>query len=111
MENVINTEHSLIIIAVMAGVTVVLRLLPYFVFSKNTPKAVLYLGNVLPYSIVAMLLVYCLKEVDITAGNHGIPEFIAVLLAAVLHKWKHNTLLTILAATICYMVLVQRFFS
>ncbi len=106
----IDVSHSLIIIAVMSLVTVALRLLPYFVFSKNTPKAVLYLGNVLPYSIVAMLLVYCLKDVDITAGSHGIPEAIAVVIAAVLHKWKHNTLLTILAATICYMLLVQKLF-
>ncbi|MCH5209988.1 MAG: AzlD domain-containing protein [Oscillospiraceae bacterium] len=107
----INTTQSLIIIAVMAGVTVILRLLPYFLFSKNTPKAVLYLGNVLPYSIVAMLLVYCLKETDFIGGSHGIPEIVSVLLVAALHKWKHNMLLSILSGTICYMVLVQVVFA
>ena len=107
----INTTQSLIIIAVMAGVTLLIRLLPYFLFSKNTPKAILYLGNVLPYSIVAMLLVYCLKETDFIGGSHGIPEIISVLLVAVLHKWKHNMLLSILSGTICYMLLVQLVFA
>ena len=103
----INTTQSLIIIAVMAIGTMLLRLLPFLLFSKNTPKPILYLGNVLPYSIVAMLVVYCLKEVDFTGTSHGLPEIIAVLLVAVLHKWKHNTLLSILAGTVCYMVLIQ----
>ena len=106
----INTTQSLIIIAVMAIGTMLLRLLPFLLFSKNTPKPILYLGNVLPYSIVAMLVVYCLKEVDFTGTSHGLPEIIAVLLVAVLHKWKHNTLLSILSGTICYMLLVQLVF-
>ena len=54
-----------------------------------------------------MLVVYCLKDVDFTGTSHGLPEIIAVLLVAVLHKWKHNTLLSILAGTVCYMVLIQ----
>lgn len=107
----INTTQSLIIIAVMAGVTLVLRLLPYFLFSKNTPKSVLYLGDVLPYAIIAMLLVYCLKDTDFMGASHGIPEVVSVLLVALLHKWKHNTLLSILSGTICYMLLVQVVFA
>ena len=103
----INTTQSLIIIAVMAGVTLVLRLLPYFLFSKNTPKPIVYLGEVLPYSIVAMLVIYCLKDINFSAAPRGIPEIISAALVAVLHKWKHNTLLSILSGTICYMILVQ----
>lgn len=107
----IDAKHSLILIVVMAGVTILLRFLPYFLFSKRTPKAVLYLGNVLPYSLVAMLLVYCLKGTSFAPPSRGIPEITAVALVAVLHKWKHNTLLSVLCGTIYYMVMVQLVFA
>lgn len=103
----INVQVSLMLIAVMAGVTILLRFLPFLLFSKGTPKAVLYLGEVLPRAIMAMLVVYCLKGVSVISSPYGIPELIAVLLVVILHKWKHNTLLSILAGTLCYMFLVQ----
>lgn len=106
----INVSHALVLIAVMAAITMMLRFLPFFLFSGKTPKVILYLGNVLPYSIMAMLIVYCLKDINLTGTSHGIPEFVAVLLVVILHKWKHNMLLSILSGTICYMLLVQMVF-
>lgn len=103
----ISTSHALGLIAVMALGTMLLRFLPFVLFSKGTPKLVLYLGDVLPYAVIAMLVVYCLKGVDFLAGTHGIPEAISVILVAALHKWKHSTILSILAGTICYMVLIR----
>ena len=102
--------HTFLLIAVMAGATILLRFLPFWLFSKNTPRAVLYLGQVLPYAIMTMLVVYCLRSVDILSASHGLPEALAVLLVVVLHKWKHNTLLSILAGTLFYMALVQLVF-
>lgn len=64
------------------------------IFKKHTPAIVLYLGEVLPFAIMGMLVVYCLKGVTPLSGNHGIPELAAVLLTVGLHKWKHNTLLS-----------------
>lgn len=106
----INASHSLILIAVMAVITMLLRFLPFFLFSGKTPKLVSYLGNVLPYSIMSMLVVYCLKDISFTSGSYGIPELVAVLLVVVLHKWKHNMLLSILGGTVCYMLLLQMVF-
>ena len=103
----INVSQSLVLIATMAIVTALIRFLPFILFSKNTPKPVLYLGKVLPYAIIAMLVVYCLKDVSVFDGSHGIPELIAIALVAVLHKWRKNTLLSILSGTICYMLLIQ----
>lgn len=60
-----------------------------------------------PYSIMAMLMVYCLRNVSLTGSSHGIPEAIAILLVVILHKWKHNTLLSIVSGTLCYMFLIQ----
>lgn len=107
----IDVQKSLIIISVMALGTALLRFLPFILFSKNTPKLVLYLGDVLPYAIIAMLVVYCLRAVDFGSAGHGIPEFVSVLLVAVLHKWKHNMILSILSGTICYMLFIQVIFA
>lgn len=103
----ISTTHALGIVAIMALVTIAIRFAPFILFQKKTPRAILFLGEVLPYAVISMLLVYCLKGVNVLTGNHGLPEFIAVLVVVVLHKLRHNTLLSILGGTICYMVLVQ----
>ena len=103
----IDVGRSLTIIAVMAAVTLLIRFLPFLLFSKHTPKLLLYLGQVLPYAIMAMLVVYCLRSTDFTGPGHGIAETVSVLLVVLLHKWKHNTLLSILGGTLCYMLFVQ----
>ena len=102
--------HSLALILIMAALTAALRFLPFVMFSKGTPKTIVYLGNLLPNAIMAMLVVYCLKNVSFTASSHGIPEALGVFLVAVLHKWKHNMLLSILGGTAVYMLLVQAVF-
>ena len=102
--------HSLALILIMAALTAALRFLPFVMFSKGTPKTIVYLGNLLPNAIMAMLVVYCLKNVAFTAVSHGIPDALAVFLVAVLHKWKHNMLLSILGGTAAYMLLVQAVF-
>lgn len=103
----IDPIHSFLLILVIAGVTALIRFLPFLVFHRNTPKTVLYLGTVLPPAIIGMLVVYCLKNISVTQGTHAIPEALAVLLTVLLHKWRHNTLLSILGGTLFYMLLVQ----
>ena len=103
----LDWKQSLILTVVMAAVTMGLRFLPFAVFRKKTPKAVLYFGQVLPYAVMGMLVVYCLKDVSVMHGSHGIPEAISIALVAGLHIWKKNTLLSMVAGTLCYMVLIQ----
>ncbi len=107
-----NDIHALLMIAVMAAVTFLLRYLPFAVFpaDKKTPAVITYLSNALPCAIMGMLVVYCLKGVTIFTGNHGIPEAICVILVIILHKWKHNSLLSISIGTVVYMLLVQLVF-
>ena len=104
--------HTALLIAVVALVTIGLRFLPFLIFGKNrqTPPLITYLGQVLPYAIMGMLVVYCLKDVTLTAAPFGIPEAIACAVVALLHIWKRNTLLSIGAGTLCYMLLVQFIF-
>ena len=107
-----NNLHSVLIIAVAALVTIALRFLPFFIFGENrkTPPLIAYLGQVLPYSIMGMLVVYCLKDVSLTRAPFGIPEAIGCAVVALLHIWKRSTLLSIGAGTVCYMLLVQFIF-
>ena len=89
-----------------------LRFLPFAVFGKNrkTPELISYLGQVLPYAIMGMLVVYCLKDVSLAAAPFGIPELIGCCVVTLLHIWKRSTLLSIGAGTVCYMLLVQFIF-
>lgn len=105
-----NSIHSLVLIAVMAGLTAMLRFLPFLVFRKHTPGPVLYLGRVLPYAIMGMLVVYCLKDLSFRSAPFGAPEIIGCAVVAGLHVWKRNMLLSIGGGTICYMLLVQLVF-
>lgn len=108
----IDYVHSAWIVVVLALVTFLTRVLPFLVFpaGKPTPKIIKYLGTVLPYAIMGMLVVYCLKDVAPFAFPFGLPELIAAVLVVLLHLWKKNTLLSIGAGTVCYMLLVQLVF-
>ena len=64
-------------------------------------------GPGLPGAIFGMLVVYCLKGVQWTAGTHGLPELIAILVTIGLHRWKRQMLLSIAGGTVCYMLLVR----
>lgn len=104
--------HSIWIIVVAALVTAATRFLPFLIFGrgKETPDIIVYLGKVLPYAIMGMLVVYCLKDVNFLAFSHGIPELLGCVAVAVLHIWKRNTLLSIGVGTVFYMLLVQFIF-
>ena len=104
----ISQSHAMLLILVMSAVTIILRALPFLVLGgRKTPSYILYLGRVLPFAIIAMLVVYCLKDVNVFSGSHGIPELVACVVTAGLHVWRRNTLLSILGGTICYMAMVQ----
>lgn len=107
-----NNTHAILTIAVCALVTAGLRFLPFLIFGENrkTPSVIAYLGQVLPFAIMGMLVVYCLKDIDLTAMPFGIPEALGCAVVAGLHVWKRSTLLSIGAGTVVYMLLVQFLF-
>ena len=103
--------YAMLSVGIMAAVTILLRVLPFWLFNqKTTPAYISFLGKYLPYSVMGMLVVYCLKGTDLTAMPFGIPEVLSVCIVAALHIWERNTLLSILCGTVCYMVLVQMVF-
>lgn len=102
--------NAAILIAVMAIFTMLLRFLPFIVFTKNTPEYISYLGRVLPAALIGMLVIYCLKDVSVLTAPHGLPELIAALSVVGLQIWKRNSLISILTGTVVYMLLVQLVF-
>lgn len=104
-----NELHAGLTVAVIALTTLLLRGLPFLLFGgkRKTPAFITYLSNVLPYAIMGMLVVYCLRNTDFVAAPHGLPEVIACTAVALLHLWKRNTLLSIALGTVLYMFLVQ----
>ena len=112
---ILSDSQVFIRIAIMTGITFLLRILPFLLFpsGKPTPKYIIYLGKVLPYAIIGMLVIYCLKNVlpSVTVVPFGAPELLSVVVTALLHIWKRNSLLSITGGTVLYMILVQTVFA
>ena len=108
-----NNLYIILTIATIAIVTAALRFAPFLIFGgkRDVPKIIEHLSNALPAAIMGMLIVYCLRNVEIMSGSHGLPELIAIAVVVALHLWKKNTILSIASGTAVYMVLIQAVFS
>ena len=108
-----TVTQQIITVAVVVFATMLTRYIPFVVFpaGKPTPKYISYLGTVLPSAIFGLLVVYCLKDVSILTGSHGLPELMAIAAVVALHLWKRQMLLSIAGGTVCYMLLVQFVFK
>lgn len=102
------TQQVLTIGLCIAG-TMTTRFLPFVIFRENrkTPVLIQYIGKFLPSAVFGMLVVYCLRNVNLLQGSHGIPELISIFITSILHLWKRQMLLSIAGGTICYMLLLQ----
>ena len=105
----LNPWQAILIIAVVAVCTFLTRYFPFALFggSKEVPHSVKYLGSILPPSVIAILVVYCIKTINLTIYPCGLPELISVLFVAGIHIWKRNNLMSIGLGTVLYMILVQ----
>ena len=102
-----DVQRMITIFAVVIG-TMLTRFLPFLIFpeGRKPPEYITYLGPVLPYAVIGLLVAYCLKDA-VFSSFHGLPELCAIGFIVILHKWKKNTLLSIAAGTIFYMVFIQ----
>ncbi len=89
--------------------TMTTRFLPFLVFNekRTIPPAIQYLGKLLPAAVFGLLVVYCLRNVSLLQGSHGLPELIAILVTVGLHLWRRQMLLSIAGGTVCYMLLLH----
>jgi branched-subunit amino acid transport protein AzlD len=107
-----NNTHAMLLILTMTAGTMATRFLPFLLLGdkRQTPPFIAYLGKVLPYAIMGMLVVYCLKGVSLTEISSVLPAVLGVGITAGLHLWKRNTLISIIGDTVAYMLLVQMVF-
>lgn len=96
------------LIPAMILITIAIRFAPFVIFhGRQTPEVITYYGKVLPAAIMGMLVIYCLRNTEFAGAEHGIPEIIACAVVVALHKWKRNRLLSIIAGTVVYMMLIR----
>ncbi len=101
-------EQMITIGMVVLG-TMATRFVPFLVFppGRAAPPYVSYLGKVLPAATLGMLVVYCIRDVSLVSGTHGIPEFVSIGVVAFLHIWKRKMLLSLASGTLLYMLLIR----
>lgn len=100
--------YNIGVIVVITAVTFALRALPFVVFgSRPLPKAIQYLGRVLPPAIMTVLVIYCMRGIDFTKAPFGFAEISAAVLVVVLQCTKKNMYLSIVAGTLYYMAMLR----
>lgn len=102
-----DLTYLLAFIATMAAATFVTRALPFWIFQDQQHPVVLFLGRYLPPAVMTLLVMYCLKEVQWTSGNHGLPELLSLAVVVVAHLLFKNALISIFSGTALYMMWVQ----
>ena len=105
--------HPLWQVLVMAAVIAFTRFLPFLAFpeGRRRPRVITYLGSVLPYAIIGMLVVYCFKGVSVMQWPYGLPELIASAFVVGMYVWRRNTLISVFGGVAVYMLLVQLVFK
>lgn len=103
-----SDTHALILIGVIAVVTALLRFIPFLLFQgRKTPEFIEYLGKLLPYSIMGMLVVYCMKDINFESAAGYLPCLAGAAATIAVHVWKRNSIYSILAGTVVYMILIR----
>ncbi len=103
-----NTMYPIAVIGVIAVVTWALRAFPFLLFgNRPLPKVIRYLGKALPPAIMTVLVIYCLRDISFSQSPFGIPELAACALVVILQVVRRNMYLSIIAGTVCYMILIR----
>ncbi|QTQ13441.1 AzlD domain-containing protein [Treponema parvum] len=102
----LNMQSVMIAVAISAAIIFGTRAFPFILFSKKEPPAIIkFIEKYIPPMIIAILVVYGVKDINVTAFPYGIPYFIALASAVMLHLWKNNPMLSIFGSTILFMIL------
>lgn len=107
-----DTRHAMIVIAVMGLAVLATRILPVLIFGRGekVPEFILYLGRVVPYTAMGLLIVYCLRDMPLLDSPHGLPEALALAVVTGTYLWKRNTIFSVVIGTALYMFVVQSVF-
>lgn len=104
-----NTTHILLIILAAAVVTFFTRAFPFLLFGKGEKMhpALAFIGRTLPLSVIAVLVVYCVKDALFVSFSALWLQLVGILVTVLLHLWKRNNLISIAGGTLIYMILIR----
>lgn len=90
-----------------AAITITARFLPSLIFRKRelTPF-IKYLGEKLPYSLMGLLVVFCIRGVNFSDPLEVLPVGLAFAVIILSFKFMKNFLLSIFLGTGVYMLLL-----
>ncbi len=109
-------SYMIALLVATGATTILLRAFPFLAFGtvKTPPRAVVELGRLISPAAIAMLVVYCFcccfNNVSFLEKACGSAELIAGAVVVILQLLKKNPLLSIIAGTGIYMVLIQNVF-
>lgn len=105
-------RHAMTVIIVMGLAVLATRIVPLIIFGRGekVPEFILYLGRVVPYTAMGLLIVYCLRDMPVLEAPHGLPELISLAVVTLTYLWKRNTIMSVVTGTVIYMFLVQSVF-
>lgn len=107
------SDMQFIFIVILLALSVMIcRYLPFIIFkdSDRLPDLISYLGKYLPSAMMGLLVVYCFKDYDFLAFDETVSALLAGGVVVIVHLYKRNTILSILAGTITYMILLNNLF-
>ncbi|HZK19307.1 MAG TPA: AzlD domain-containing protein [Treponemataceae bacterium] len=103
-----HISKTLFSIAFMALAIVLTRFFPFVLFSKREPPRILqFVADYLPPLVMAVLVIYCLKDVRFSIAPYGLPELAAIVFCVITYLWKHNAMISIFGGLIIFMFLQQ----
>ena len=108
--------QEMIMVTAAAAATMLTRFAAFIIFRPNkpTPYYIQYLGKVLPASVFAMLVVYCLRDLPFYGDTNGLlcglpldtfARLCGIAVTILVHLWRRNLMLSIAAGTACYMMM------
>lgn len=101
-------EQAITLLVVVLG-TILTRFLPYLVFSegRRIPQVITDLGRLLPPAVFGLLVVYCLRNVDVAALVQMLPTAIALFVTALLYFRQRGMMLPMAGGTVAYMIMLR----
>ena len=101
--------QALLTVLICAAVTALTRAVSFLLFpaGREAPRFITWLSRLLPRAVMAMLMIYCLKDVSFSAASGFLPPLLAVAATATVHLWKRQMMLSIVGGTAVYMLLIR----
>lgn len=104
----LSTREAVAATLVCALIIFLTRAFPFILFSRaKPPKIISFIERFIPPMVMAILAVYCFKDLDISRSPWGIPSLASLAAVVALHLWKRNSMLSIFGGTALYMLLLR----